>query len=287
MVGKVMGREESLKSLAPAATALSAEDREALLWAHRHLECPSFLARLTGKLGKPIQKFFDILPEPWHRRMQRSIHASLERSLAIAVFSLGNERLRRPRTHYHKALGMLSGAAGGLFGLPAVLAELPVTSTIILRSIADIAQSHGEDLRDPETRLACMEVFALGGRSQEDDATDAGYYGVRLALGMHLSRVSERVASQGIARLSPPGMVRFIAEIAGRFGVVVTEKAALQMVPLLGAGAGSLINLAFMEHFQDIARGHFTMRRLERVYGTELMRAEYDKLKRDLTAPSK
>ena len=279
-----MAEEESLKNLVPARTELTPRHREALRWAHRLLECPGFLARLTGKLGKPIEKFFELLPDPWRRGMHRSVQTSLERTLAIAVVSLGSTRRRRPSIQYHKALGMVSGAAGGLFGLPAVMAELPVTSTIILRSIADIARSHGEDLRDPETRLACMEVFALGGRSPEDDAVDAGYYGVRLALGMHLSHVSERVATQGIVRVSPPGMVRFIAEVAGRFGVVVTQKAAMQMVPLLGAGAGSLINLAFIEHFQDIARGHFTIRRLERIYGTELMRVEYAKLKQELTA---
>jgi hypothetical protein len=36
------------------------------------------------------------------------------------------------------------------------------------------------------------------------------------------------------------------------------------------------VNYAFMEHFQDVARGHFTVRRLERLYGKETIRAEYD-----------
>jgi hypothetical protein len=31
-----------------------------------------------------------------------------------------------------------------------------------------------------------------------------------------------------------------------------------------------------MKHFQDMARGHFTVRRLERHYGPELVRSEYD-----------
>jgi hypothetical protein len=33
----------------------------------------------------------------------------------------------------------------------------------MLRSIADIARSEGEDLSDPEAALSCVEVFALGG----------------------------------------------------------------------------------------------------------------------------
>ena len=36
------------------------------------------------------------------------------------------------------------------------------------------------------------------------------------------------------------------------------------------------MNYAFMNHFQYVARGHFTVRRLERLYGKEAIRAEYD-----------
>jgi hypothetical protein len=39
-----------------------------------------------------------------------------------------------------------------------------------------------------------------------------------------------------------------------------------------------LINTVFIDHFQDMARGHFTVRRLEKFYGKELVRQEYDKL---------
>lgn len=258
--------------------SLTLQDREALLQAHRHLEYPSFAARITSKLGAPIEKLVKALPEPWNEGLQQVTHASLKRALSVAIYSLGKRPRKRRSNRYHKALGLLSGAAGGLFGLPAVVAELPITSTLMLRSIADIARSEGEDLDDPATRLACMEVFALGGRSKDDDAADAGYYGIRLALGMHFTRVSEQVVSRGIVRWNPPGVVRFVAEIAARFGVVVTEKTALQMVPILGAGTGSLINLIFMEHFQDIARAHFTMRRLERRYGAEFIEAEYGRL---------
>jgi hypothetical protein len=41
------------------------------------------------------------------------------------------------------------------------------------------------------------------------------------------------------------------------------------------------VNYAFIEHFQDVARGHFTVRRLERAYGEELVRSEYERLARE------
>jgi hypothetical protein len=64
--------------------------------------------------------------------------------------------------------------------------------------------------------------------------------------------------------------------VAARFGVVVTQKVAAQALPLVGALGGAAVNYAFIEHFQEIARGHFTVRRLERIYGKGRIRAEYD-----------
>ena len=47
---------------------------------------------------------------------------------------------------------------------------------------------------------------------------------------------------------------------------------------LIGAAAGATINLMFMSHFQDVSRGHFTVRRLERQYGQDVVRAAWQTL---------
>jgi hypothetical protein len=52
--------------------------------------------------------------------------------------------------------------------------------------------------------------------------------------------------------------------------VVVTQKVAAQALPVVGALGGAAVNYAFIEHFQDVAQGHFTVRRLERVYGKDI-----------------
>jgi hypothetical protein len=66
--------------------------------------------------------------------------------------------------------------------------------------------------------------------------------------------------------------------VASRFGVVLTQKFAAQALPLVGALGGASVNYLFIEHFQETAQGHFTVRRLERVYGKEFVRAEYQRL---------
>ena len=49
-------------------------------------------------------------------------------------------------------------------------------------------------------------------------------------------------------------------------------------IPAIGAVGGALINTIFMDHFQNIAQGHFVVRRLERRYGADLIKEEYRKL---------
>jgi hypothetical protein len=49
-------------------------------------------------------------------------------------------------------------------------------------------------------------------------------------------------------------------------------------VPIVGAAGGATVNVLFMGHFQDMARGHFIVRRLEARHGTEVVRAAYESI---------
>ena len=84
------------------------------------------------------------------------------------------------------------------------------------------------------------------------------------------------IAERGVEK-GGPLLVRFIAQVASRFGTVVTQKLAAQAIPVIGAVGGAAVNYAFIEHFQEVARGHFAIRRLERVYGKDPVRQEYER----------
>ena len=183
----------------------------------------------------------------------------------------------------HKALAAASGAAGGAFGLAAVAVELPVSTTIMLRSIAQIAREEGEDLTQPEAALACIEVFALGGRAPGEPALEGSYFAIRSVLAKTVSESARFILQRGLADETAPVLVRLVVQIAARFGLVVSQKLAAQAIPVIGAFGGAAVNLAFTEHFQNIARGHFTVRRLERAYGAEAVRFEYERLRNEKT----
>jgi hypothetical protein len=64
--------------------------------------------------------------------------------------------------------------------------------------------------------------------------------------------------------------------VASRFSINVSEKAAAQAVPVVGAIGGAIINTLFIDHFQDMAKGHFVVRRLERSHGREAIERAYE-----------
>jgi hypothetical protein len=49
-------------------------------------------------------------------------------------------------------------------------------------------------------------------------------------------------------------------------------------IPLVSAASGAAINSLFVQHFQDVARAHFTIRRLERAYGADPVQHAYTQL---------
>lgn len=260
------------------------DDQRALERAFALLEEPSFAAKATRALGKPLAHAMAMLPDGWSEKVTATTEIALSKALDAAVFTMRADPREASSHLAHKFLSGLSGAAGGAFGLPALAIELPLSLIIMLRSIADIARSEGESVRDSATKLACTEVLALGGVGETRDPSRHGYYAVRLALASAISEATRFIAQKGVVAQGAPPLVRLVTQVAGRLSIQITEKAAAQAVPLLGAAGGAIINLVFIDHFQDMARGHFAVRRLERCYGAEATRAAYEALRSPSTA---
>lgn len=258
-------------------------DRRALLTAILRLERPSLAARLTALAERPMAFVGGALPPGTSLVLARASERALRRALEIALMSLRGGRIGGGR-RVHAALASASGALGGAFGFAALALELPVSTTIMLRAIAAIARAEGEDLDDPAAGLACLEVFALGAPAGGAEGAEGGYFAVRGVLAQALAGAAALIAGQGAAGQGGAGLARFMGLVAARFGIVVSEKAAAQSAAVLGALGGAAINLAFIEHFQELAHGHFTVRRLERVYGAEEVRAEYELLRGEFAA---
>ena len=82
-----------------------------------------------------------------------------------------------------------------------------------------------------ETQLNCLEVFALGGRSKADDGAESSYWTVRAALGQALNEAAVYISRRGVVERTAPAIARLLSAVASRFGVVVSEQAAVKAIP--------------------------------------------------------
>jgi hypothetical protein len=253
-------------------------DKKELQVAKNLLENPGVAAKVTNFIGTPIEKGMALLPDSWNKNIGQVTQAALLKASQAAIFTMKDIPGEESSNLWHKLGVAVSGGVGGFFGIAAISIELPVSTSIMLRSIADIARSEGESVSVMETKLACLEVFALGGNSKSDDGAESGYYAVRATLAQSIAAASEFIASNKLADEGAPLLLKFIAMVAKRFGIQVTEKAAAQAIPAIGAAGGAIINTIFIDHFQDMARGHFIVRKLERKHGKELVERLYREL---------
>lgn len=262
---------------------LTGREERALQRAVEVLEGKSFVGRLTELTGAPLTKLMGRLPGPVTAQINRAVRVTLTKALEVALYKMGpGGRLEPPRALFQVASG-LSGGVSGFFGMGALAVELPFTTTLMLRSIAGIAVRHGEQLDNPESRLACLEVFALGPQGKHGVSGETSYYATRAFLAKTVSEAAQALLERGMAGTSAPVIVEVITAIGSRFGVVISERVAASAIPVVGALGGAAVNVAFMQHFQQVAQAHFVVRYLERRYGPWLVQNRYqayDKLRK-------
>ena len=275
----------------PQSDHLTAGELKFLTDAAQYLENPSLLMQLADAVGKPLEWVLKTADKVAPGRLDEAVGAALRTALSVAVRTIpsgatpgerSTEEVGTTSSVLHKFSVALTGSVGGLFGVAGLALELPITTTIMLRSIAAIARDFGEDVSKPETELQCLTVFCLGGPAASDDAMDSAYLATRFGMQEVLAHAASAVAgltaeqfAATIQKGTAPALASLITKVAARFNVTVTEKTLLQAVPVLGAAAGATINVAFIDHFNRVARFHFGIRRLERKYGADAVQANY------------
>ncbi|MEN3746974.1 EcsC family protein [Sphingomonas sp. HF-S3] len=231
--------------------------------------------KLVNRAGKVTGSVLSRLPEGWQGMVQKASAAALKAAWAAAGTTqpqrhrgrVGRALSNTTGEGFHRVATAVSGAVGGAGGaMTTVLVDLPATTTLILRSIQQIAADYGEDLDAPDVRANCIAVFAMGGPMSADDDREMSLYAARTAL-----------TGKAIGDI--------ILSVAPRFGVVVSQKAVAQAAPVLGAVAGAAINPIFTRYYQKMAHVRFRLRRLERAHDPAQVQACFERMVRSIRKP--
>jgi hypothetical protein len=259
------------------APALPDEHHRQLADAVVALERPNIAARIADYAGAPVHRVLAMLPRTADKGLTKVAEFAMLRCLRTAIHTLESGPDNRPAAVLSSMAVGVTGGLSGFLGMAALPVELPVTTTLMLRTIADIARANGEDLSHLEPRLACLQVFALGSR-REGIPNGVGYYAARALLVRMTGSATAQLLQRGATELTSSMASGFLAELVSRFSLVLSDRIAAGAVPVIGAVGGATVNVIFMNHFRQVARGHFTVRRLERLYGAERVRHHYGRI---------
>lgn len=269
---------------------ITPEDLEAIRQAKQDMEQLGWAIRNINKIGNAMEAGFKYIPPKALALLQKSTEKALMAVVKANLMTIEKDTtFRKPSNRAYKALVTGSGAVSGFFGSTTGIgtvifaSEIALTTKFMMRTILDIARSEGEDIYALEAQMACLEVFALGGASKDDDGTESSYYATRMALSSSLKKVTASsihatldALVKSSRALGSNALHKFVSKIATRLSVVFSEKVMAQAVPVIGAAGGGTLNYIFIDHFQKMASAHFKIRRLERRYGEALVKAAYD-----------
>lgn len=222
----------------PAALDVEAELE---MIAQRYRQAGGVGIGVLNLIGGQAENLLDRLPDSVRKQLEAATVRALDHAMAAA---------HKSRTHVpdqaawlNSAASAAMGAIGGAGGLPTALAELPVTTTLLLRVIEGVAVEHGFDPELESVRFDCVQVFSAAGPLAEDDGSDLAFLTARLAL-------------------TGKAVQAVIHKIAPKLAVVMGQKLAAQTVPVIGAVAGAATNYAYTSYYQDMAHVHFGLRKL-------------------------
>ncbi len=209
--------------------------------AKRYAKAGGFGVEVLNALGTQADGLLKSLPEPVRNSLTDATTQALRGAMRIAH---GSRNVVPDQASWlNTTVATAMGAAGGFGGLPSALAELPVTTTLLLRVIEGVAAENGFDPNAENVQFDCVQVFASAGPLTHDDDADLAFLGARMA-------VSGTAVNALITRIAP------------RLGAVLGQKLAAQTVPVLGAVAGAATNYAYTRYYTDMAHIHFGLRRL-------------------------
>lgn len=196
---------------------------------------------LLNLIGGQAESLLERLPKPVRQNLDAATTAALSHAMKAAQ---GSRRVVPHRAGWlNTSVATALGAVGGIGGIPSALAELPITTTVLLRSIQDVAIHHGFDPGAESVQFDCIKVFSAAGPLEKDDGADLAFVSTRLAL-------------------TGGAMQALVARIAPKLAVVLGQKLAAQAVPVLGAVAGAATNYTYTTYYTDIAHVHFGLRKL-------------------------
>lgn len=172
------------------------------------------------------------------------------------------------------ATTMAEGIPGAQLVIPSlILTDVTSSMTLLSRHTCRIATAYGYSSKKAENLPHLMAAMA-----PQTENTDEGYLALKTAVvtsiresAQFMSRTTSVVLDRQLLEREAPQMIRLIAYVADRLGIVITQKELGVLVPIAGAVLNSSINVAFQQVGHQTAKDYFRRLLLEDRYSEELV----------------
>lgn len=221
----------------------SEDDVEIARIADRYRKASGVFMKMVLAVGKHGERHLDRLPDGAKASVEEAAATGLQWAFRGSEWAAKKSPLPRMGGWASQATVAASGFAGGFAGLASAVVELPFTVVAMFGAIRKVAIEHGFDPADEDVKLDCIRVFGSAGPLAGDDGSNTAF-------------VAQRLASSGIA------LNKLIASVAPRFALLLTQKLGTQAYPILGAVAGTGVNVAFVRYFQEMAHVRFALKKM-------------------------
>lgn len=169
---------------------------------------------------------------------------------------------------------LAEGIPGAQLAIPSlILTDITTSMTLLSRHTCQVATAYGYSSKVPENLPHLIAAMA-----PQTETSDEGYVALKSAVitsiresSQFISRTAGMLLDRKLLEREAPQMVRLVAYVAERLGVVVTQKELGLLVPLAGAILNSSINIAFQQVGHQTAKDYFRRVILTERYGDELV----------------
>ena len=278
-----MGQARAIRE-GNACGALSDEDFDALIAiATLDVGATTRLIGATEKLGGIAAK---ALPKWFKAGIEKALTPILTSANTMVAYShAGTDPTwanwigaRLSGQTFHKVAAAASGAIGGSLGPLTAVGDVIISTSLIMRSIQEIARDYGEDLSNPEALADCLSVLAMGGPRSDDDDLDSAFWNMRAGLklgirekvvlkavetGLKTETAQRVLGSQAVSEIIQSAAFKKIIE---RFGIATQAAFAEKAVPIIGGMAGALVNYQFLSYYQKMAHVLYRLKPIEERY---------------------
>lgn len=260
----------------------------------------------SSKLG-PIRKAGELVTAGVQKALETSIEAAARissdaaicasaRELGLEVATLDDlphrhlSELDKLADTFDRGHSIALGAEGALLGAATSLAQgipfaqllipgliaIDVSSSITLlsRHTGCIAASYGYSPRIGTNRFHLIAAMA-----PPSETPDEGYFTAKLAAvesireaGAFMLKAGDGLINRRLATQNAPRLVQLLQYVAGRLGIILTEKELGMLVPIAGAVLNGGLNVAFQKMGHTYAKDYFRILHLENRYGSDVIR---------------